>query len=182
MNKLRHRLLSALLPAVCLPVLLATVRPAPAQVDPWEFEVYSYSTLSRGTFELEINNAVVANGHSDGGDGTARGTFKSQGMWYNQYEFTYGFTDRVEAAAYLELAHPSSSQLWYAGSKYRVRGRLLDEGELPLDLAYKQSLLEMRNEEERRSNLQTALESKVGELAGLARARRVAGGNGHRKM
>jgi hypothetical protein len=107
-----------------------------AQIDPWEFEVYPYSTTSRGTLEIETNNAVIANGHSTGQDGTAAGTFKSQAMWYNQYEFTYGFTDRLEAAVYLELAHPSASQFWYAGSKYRVRGRLLDESELPVDLGW----------------------------------------------
>lgn len=111
----------------------ATVR---GQIDPWEFEVYPYATQSRGTIEIETDNAVVANGHSAGGEGTAAGTFKSQAMWYNQYEFTYGFTDRLEAAFYLELAHPRGSQFWYAGSKYRARGRLLDEGELPLDLGW----------------------------------------------
>ena len=38
-----------------------------AQLDPWEFEVYPYATLSRGVAELETDNAVVANGHSHGG-------------------------------------------------------------------------------------------------------------------
>jgi len=115
--------------------MTATV-PTAAQVDPWEFEVYPYATLSRGTLEVETNNAIVANGHASGGNGTAKGTFKSQAMWYNQYEITYGLTDRLEAAFYLELAHPSGGQFWYAGSKYRVRGRLLDEGELPVDLGW----------------------------------------------
>ena len=54
--------------------------------------------------ELETDNAVIANGHSAGGEGTAAGTFRSQGMWYNQYELTYGLTDRIEAAAYLNMA------------------------------------------------------------------------------
>src|SRR5438094_390816 len=112
--------------------VLMAARPASAQIDPWEFEVYPYATLSRGTLEIETNNAVVANGHSAGGEGTSAGIFSSQAMWYNQYELTYGFTDRLEAAFYLELAHPSGTQFWYAGSKYRVRGRLLDEGALPV--------------------------------------------------
>jgi len=116
--------------------VLALAQSAAAQVDPWEFEVYPYATLSRGGFELETDNAVVAKGHSTGPNGTARGTFKSQGMWYNQYEFTYGFTDRIEAAIYLTLAHPSAKQFWYAGSKYRMRGRLFDQGELPIDLGW----------------------------------------------
>ncbi len=115
---------------------LAVARPAAAQVNPWEFEVYPYATLSRGTLEVETDNAVVANGHSTGANGTARGTFKSQAMWYNQYEITYGLTDRIEAAVYLNLAHPSGNEFWYAGAKYRLRGKLLDEGELPVDLGW----------------------------------------------
>jgi hypothetical protein len=109
---------------------------ANAQVDPWEFEVYPYLTQSRGTFELETDNAVVANGHSSGENGTAAGTFRSQGMWYNAYELTYGLTDRIEAAAYLLMAQPSGHGYWYAGSKYRLRGRLFDPGELPVDLGW----------------------------------------------
>ncbi len=109
---------------------------AAAQVDPWEFEVYPYATEQRGVAELEVDNAVVANGHSQGPDGTAAGTFPSQGIWYNQYELTYGLTDRIEAAAYLNMAQPSGRGYWYAGSKYRLRGRLFDEGTLPVDLGW----------------------------------------------
>ena len=107
-----------------------------AQVDPWEFEVYPYATEGRGVAEIETDNAIVANGHSQGGNGTAAGTFRSQGMWYNQFELTYGLTDRIEAAAYLDLARPSSGGYQYAGSKYRLRGRLFDEAVLPVDLGW----------------------------------------------
>jgi hypothetical protein len=48
-------------------IILTATAPALAQVDPWEFEVYPYATLSRGTLEVETNNAVIANGHSSGG-------------------------------------------------------------------------------------------------------------------
>jgi hypothetical protein len=109
---------------------------AAAQVDPWEFEVYPYATEQRGVAELEVDNAVVANGHNQGANGTASGTFPSQGIWYNQYEFTYGLTDRIEAAAYLDMAQVSGRGYWYAGSKYRLRGRLFDEGTLPVDLGW----------------------------------------------
>lgn len=109
---------------------------AEAQVDPWEFEVYPYATESRGVAELEMDNAVVVNGHSQGDDGTAAGTYKSQDMWYNQYELTYGLTDRIEAAAYLNLAKPSGAGYQYAGSKFRLRGRLFDPGVLPIDLGW----------------------------------------------
>lgn len=110
-------------------------RPAAAQLDPWEFEVYPYATLGRGMAEIEMDNAVVARGHSQEG-GTAAGTFPSRGTWYNQYEFTYGLTDRIEAAAYLTLAQPSGHGLWYSGSKFRLRGRLFDQDVLPVDLGW----------------------------------------------
>ena len=103
---------------------------------PWEFEVYPYATTQRGMVELETDNAVAARGHSEGGDGTAKGTFPSQGMWYNAYEFTYGLTDRIEAAAYLSMAEPSGHALQWAGEKFRLRGRLFDEDALPFDLGW----------------------------------------------
>jgi hypothetical protein len=109
---------------------------ARAQVDPWEFEVYPYATEPRGMLEVESDNAAVPNGHSRGGEGTAAGTFRSQGMWYNGNELTYGLTDRIEAAAYLDFAMPSGHGFWYAGSKFRLRGRLFDPGVLPVDLGW----------------------------------------------
>jgi len=109
---------------------------AAAQIDPWEFEVYPYKTQGRGTIELEMNNAVVPNGHSQGGNGTAKGTFRSQGMWYNGNEFTYGLTDRIEAAAYVDFAQPSGHGFWWAGDKLRLRGRLFDEDVLPVNLGW----------------------------------------------
>jgi len=119
-----------------LSVLILFANRAAAQLDPWEFEVYPYATESRGVFEYEADNAVVANGHSQGGNGTAAGTFRSQGMWYSGNEFTYGFTDRIEAAAYADFAQPAGHGFWWAGDKFRLRGRLFDEGKLPVDLGW----------------------------------------------
>jgi hypothetical protein len=116
--------------------ILGIARIASAQVDPWEFEVYPYATEGRGVVELETDNAVVPDGHSQGGIGTAAGNYPSQGMFYNQYELTYGLTDRIEAAAYLNLAKPSGASYQYAGSKFRLRGRLFDPGVLPVDLGW----------------------------------------------
>lgn len=119
-------------------LLFPLVRPshARAQVDPWEFEIYPYQTEPRGMLELEADNAVVANGHAQGGDGTAKGTFRSQAMWYSALELTYGLTDRIETAAYLNLAQPSAHGFWWAGDKFRLRGRLFDEETLPVNLGW----------------------------------------------
>ena len=110
--------------------------PSAAQLDPWEFEVYPYATEPRGMIEIETDNAVVANGHSQGGEGTAAGTFRSQGMWYSGNELTYGLTDRIETAAYITLAQPSGHGFWWAGDKLRLRGRLFDQETLPVDLGW----------------------------------------------
>jgi len=107
-----------------------------AQVDPWEFEVYPYSTTPRGMAEFETGNSVVVNGHDVGGEGTAKGIFRSQGMWYNSYEITFGLTDRIEAALYLTLAEPSGHGLEWAGNKFRLRGRLFEQGTLPVDIGW----------------------------------------------
>ena len=121
---------------VLLVSILMPAAPVRAQIDPWEFEVYPYATESRGMIEVETDNAVVANGHSQGGDGTAAGTFRSQAMWYNGNELTYGLTDRIEAAAYLDLAQPGGHGFWWAGDKLRLRGRLFDEDVLPVNLGW----------------------------------------------
>ncbi len=52
-------------------------------------------------------------------------------------------------------------------------------GALPLDLAYKQKLLEMRDEEERRHSLEVSLARWLEQLEHTNRIRHIAGGNGH---
>jgi ATP-dependent Lon protease len=52
-------------------------------------------------------------------------------------------------------------------------------GILPLDLTYKQKLLEMRDEEERRHSLELSLAKWLEQTELADRARRLSGGNGH---
>ena len=110
--------------------------PCAAQVDPWEFEVYPYSTTQRGVAEFESDNALVTSGHQEGGQGTARGTIRSQGLLYNSYEFSYGLTDRIEGAVYVNMARPEGSGLRWAGDNIRLRGRLFEQGTLPVDIGW----------------------------------------------
>src|ERR1051325_7912374 len=116
--------------------LLAYAPPALAQLDPWEFEVYGYKTVPRGMLEIESLNSVVLNGSRHGEKGTAKGTVPSQSMWRTSIEMTYGLTDRIEAAMYVNLAKPHGADVPYAGSKGRLRGRLLHEGKLPVDVGW----------------------------------------------
>ena len=124
-----------LIPIGFLAVLLCCGRAA-GQIDPWEFEVLPYATEQRGMIELESNNAVVTNGHSQGGNGTAAGTFRSQNIWYNADELAYGLTDRIEAAAYLTFAEPGGHGFWWAGNKFHLRGMLSKHATLPVDLGW----------------------------------------------
>ncbi len=130
---------SVLLPRALLSIVaLCSLGSLPcfAQVDPWEFEVYPYSTTPRGMAEFETDNSVVTRGHPDGGEGTAAGTLPSQGMWSNAYELSYGLTDRIEGAIYLNMARPEGGGLRWAGDNIRLRGRLFDEGVLPVDVGW----------------------------------------------
>jgi hypothetical protein len=123
----------ALLPLL---VVLLHSRPAAAQLDPFEFEVYPAKTLDRGMLEIESLNSVVANGHRNGEKGTSKGTLPSQSMWRTAVEVTYGLTDHIEAAAYVNLAKSRGGDLQYAGSKFRLRGSLFDQSQLPVDLGW----------------------------------------------
>lgn len=107
-----------------------------AQVDPWEFEVYQYATTPRGIAELESSNSVVTSGHGDPGAGTSNGSFASDKLWYNAYEFTYGLTDRIEAAGYVTFAQPNGRPFQWSGNKFRLRGRLFDEDVLPVNVGW----------------------------------------------
>ncbi|MGE5445669.1 MAG: hypothetical protein ACM3SR_13925 [Ignavibacteriales bacterium] len=118
------------------PVISFLPRLAFAQLNPWEFEVYPYMTEAPGVLEFELLNAFVAWGHSQPGIGISSGTFPSQSMLLNSFELTYGLTEHVEAAVYLDLARPEDESIDYAGSRYRLRGRLFEKGELPVDLGW----------------------------------------------
>src|SRR5262249_56847908 len=115
---------------------LGIAAPAFAQVDPFELEVYPARTIGKGMIELEPLNSFVANGHDEGDAGTSGGEFPSQSMYRGALELTYGLTDHLEAAAYLNFAHPNGDSFQYAGSKYRLRHSLFEPGQLPVDLGW----------------------------------------------
>ncbi|HEV8072705.1 MAG TPA: hypothetical protein VGP21_01130 [Opitutaceae bacterium] len=156
-----------------------------AQVDPWEFEVYPYSTTPRGMAEFETDNAVVARGHGVGGEGTAQGTFPSQKMWNNAYEITYGLTDRIEAAIYLNMAQPNGHGLRWAGNNVRLRGRLFDQDVLPVDIGWYAELewhkTPQFDDAARELELRPILEKDFGRLSIMANPKfeKVLAGVGH---
>ncbi len=66
------------------------------------------------------------------------------------------------------------------GAPLGVPIAFLIASELPLDLEYKQELLELRSEAERQVSLREKMEKWLPELEQLDRIKRRAGGNGHR--
>ena len=121
----------------CLIVLTVTALIAiPARralaLNPFEFEVYPYATEGPGVVELEWLQSFVPKGHAATGQDAAA----SNHIYRSSIELTSGLTDRIEAAAYLDLGKPSGHSLDYAGSRYRLRGRLFEQGELPVDLGW----------------------------------------------
>jgi hypothetical protein len=121
---------------VCALAGLLVARRARAQVDPFEFEVYPVQTIGKGLIEIESLNSFVPEGHTTGDAGTSAGTYPSNLMYRTALELTYGLTDRIEAAAYLNLAKPDAAPFQYAGSKFRLRGSFFEPGELPVDLGW----------------------------------------------
>jgi len=117
-------------------MLLLMTSPALGQVDPFEFEVYQYQTEGKGVLELESLNSIVPTGHTEAGAGTSEGDVPSEHMYRTALELTYGLTNKIEFAAYLNLAHPNGDTFQYAGSKFRLRGSLFEQGQLPVDLGW----------------------------------------------
>lgn len=116
--------------------MMSFASPALAQVDPFEFEVYPAQTEGKGVAEFESLNSIVADGHGAEDSGTSSGEYGPDKMYRTAVELTYGLTDKLEAAVYINFARPDGASFQYAGSKYRLRGSLFEQGQLPVDLGW----------------------------------------------
>jgi len=117
---------------------------------------YPYETLSKGELELEaytdVNPLRVAADPADSNAGL---------LWSPEYrlqtEFEYGLSDRVELGFYQAFeASPQpggDNALLFDGLKWRVRTRVAEAGELPVDISLYLELETMFDE--------LALEGKV---------------------
>jgi hypothetical protein len=107
----------------------ATPRPLPY--------TYPYETLGEGELELELYGDFTLLRVADA-TGGAEGR-----LWEPAYvlqnEFEYGVSDRIELGFYQVFeAQPldgGSNAMVFDGFKWRVRGRLADAGEWPIDVA-----------------------------------------------
>jgi len=63
-------------------------------------------------------------------------TFPAPGCTGTALELTYGLTDRVEAAAYLNLGAPQRWKPSIRWIQFRLRGSLFEQGSWPIDLGW----------------------------------------------
>ena len=112
--------------------LLATIgvatSPAAFALNYFELEVYPYQTASRGEFEIENSTTYTGQGTKD-----SPAPDDNEGLTRSTLEFTYGVTDKTEITYYRDFVHPRGGDLEYAASRYHVRTRFYEKGELPVD-------------------------------------------------
>lgn len=112
-----------------VPLALSLASPAAFAINYFELEVYPYQTASRG--EVEIENFTT---HTSSGTKDAPAPDNNEGLTRSTFEFAYGITDKTEVAYYRDYARPRGGHFEYAASRYRVRTRFYEKGELPVDL------------------------------------------------
>jgi hypothetical protein len=124
---------SALLVVVAILVLAAS--PARA-LNFFELEVYPATTEGQGLHEIESHTTYVADGRDPSDEELSGEEYRRQGLFRESIEYNYGVTDKIDAAAYLDVAWPSAEGLEYAGSRFRLRGAFFDQGRFPVDLGW----------------------------------------------
>ena len=106
---------------------LLAAGPAPAKADPRSYVwTYEYMTVREGHAELEYYSTTEV------ADTDAPET----SSWKHQVELEYGLTPRTDIAMYQNFKQsntPASKTFSYDGMKLRLRHRLAEKGELPVD-------------------------------------------------
>jgi hypothetical protein len=141
----------------------ATPRPLP----------FTYTADSLGEGEMELEQYVdLTPAKAVTADSPAGATYLATQL---QTEFEYGITDRLELGLYVAmLPNPGPDYSQYAtmtegtGFKERLRYRLADEGEWPIDVALYGELVEYTNEFEIEAKI--ILQRRIGNLRIAANA------------
>jgi hypothetical protein len=121
----------------------------------FELETYPYKTASRGEWEVENFTTYTSRGSKD-----LEEPDNNKGLARSTLELTYGITDKTEVAYYRDYERARGENFEHAASRYRIRTRFYEKGELPVDLGLYAELESSRGEE-------TDLE---GELRGIIEA------------
>lgn len=101
--------------------------PAPAKADPRSYVwTYEYLTVREGRAELEYYSTAEL--PDSGAPKTS--------TWKHQAELEYGLTPKTDIALYQmfkQVNTPAGGTFSYDGMKFRLRHRLAEKGELPVD-------------------------------------------------
>ena len=96
----------------------------------FELEVYPYDTAGPGELEVETLNSYVVNGLGS----PEPDIVPDQHLWRSSLELTYGLTDHLEAAAYLDFARTEDGSVDYAGNRVHGRYRFFEKDEIPVNV------------------------------------------------
>ena len=135
--------------------LLAASAPAWA-FNYYEMEVYPYRTAAKGELELENSTAYTALGTKEDGE--------NDNLLRNSPELSYGLTSHWEVAAYGDFNYDTGTgESHYAGSRFRVRTRFFEKGELPVDLGlYAELEMPKHDEDTQELDLKAIIEKDFG--------------------
>ncbi len=121
---------------LCPLLVLVLIATPAAALNFFELEVYPATTEGEGLHEIESHTNYVANGRDPSEEELSGEEFRRHGLFRESIEYNYGLTDKIDAAAYLDLAWPDGEGPQYAGNRFRLRGSLFDKGRFPVDLGW----------------------------------------------
>jgi hypothetical protein len=129
-----------LVPASLAVLLLLLPRAASANPRPLPF-TYPYETLPEGEAEIEQYVDTTPLRSADEG-----GTRIWEPSYVLQTEYEYGITDRLELGLYLVFANDAGGPLVFDGTKQRLRFRLAEQDQWPVDVALYGEVAEKHDE------------------------------------
>jgi len=124
--------------------LLAAASGASANPRPLPF-TYPYETLSAEEAEIEQYVDLTPVRIPDESDPSGAATTWDQQYWL-QTEFEYGITDRLELGLYIVFVNDAGGPLAFDGVKQRLRLRLAEQGQWPVDAALYGEIAEFHDE------------------------------------
>ncbi len=136
--------LALTLVALLLIVVVATEVRASPHPNPFS---YPYETLTEGSLEIEqYADLIPVRVQRENPDGTLDSVFSMRSIL--QTEVEYGITDRIEVGFYFQFQQAASTDpvLQLDGVKQRVRVRLAEQGEWPLDVGLYLEIAELHDE------------------------------------
>lgn len=129
---------------------------------------YPYATLNEGALEFEqYADLVPVRVARENPDGTIDGVMGVRSVL--QTELEYGITDKIEFGFYFMFRQAASANtpfLRFQGIKQRVRVRLAEEGEWPVDLGLYFEIAELDNEFELEQKI--LLSKRFGDFTAVA--------------